>query len=91
MRLGFYSRICNETGEGINNGYVVEDSYYYSEKQYAIKHLRTKLGYETLILDEEEQDINTIKDEDLYDYFADEGMVYWDAWYDEDMMEILIS
>jgi hypothetical protein len=91
MRIAYYSRICDATKEGINSGYVVEDTYYYSEKQYAIKHLRTKLGYDTLILDGKKQDINAIKDADLYDYFEDEGMVYWDAWYDEDISEILIS
>lgn len=79
MRL--YSRKCDITGEGMNEGYLIEDSItQYIEKQSdLIKWLR----------ENGDSEYNNASDEFILDEAYEQGVYLWTEWYEEGDIQYL--
>jgi hypothetical protein len=69
-----YARKCDITNEGMNEGYVVNDTIYISSKEDLLKYLRKNFT-----------DYNPISnDDELIEMAYDDEIYYWTEWNDED-------
>jgi hypothetical protein len=69
-----YARKCDITNEGMNEGYVVNDTIYISSKEDLLKYLRNNFT-----------DYNPISnDDELIEMAYDDEIYYWTEWNDED-------
>ena len=72
-----YARQCDITGEGMNEGYCIEDGLMYiKHEKDMIKHIRG--------LDEELSLSNPL-DEELLDLYYDDDYCYWTEWEFDDL------
>jgi cupin superfamily acireductone dioxygenase involved in methionine salvage len=69
-----YARKCDITNEGMNEGYVVNDTIYISSKEDLLKYLRKNFT-----------DYYPISnDDELIEMAYDDEIYYWTEWNDED-------
>jgi hypothetical protein len=69
-----YARKCDITNEGMNEGYVVNDTIYISSKEDLLKYLRNNFT-----------DYYPISnDDELIEMAYDDEIYYWTEWNDED-------
>lgn len=82
----YYARKCDVTGEGMDEGYCIEDGFMYIKyKKDMIKHL-----YDIFKSEYPNIDINTISEEYLENkYCEEEDYYYWTEWYEEDDIEYM--
>jgi cupin superfamily acireductone dioxygenase involved in methionine salvage len=69
-----YARKCDITNEGMNEGYVVNDTIYISSKEDLLKYLRNNFTDYYLISN----------DDELIEMAYDDEIYYWTEWNDED-------
>lgn len=77
-----YARKCDITGEGMNEGYCIQDGLMYIKyEKDMIKHLR-----EMVFCFEDEEgniiDVNSFSDSDLIEWAYNDKYHYWTDWFD---------
>jgi len=74
-----YARQCDITGEGMNEGYCIQDGHIYIKYvEDMIKHLREV---------NEETSMDNITDEELLNVYYDDDYYYWTEWECEDDLQ----
>ena len=74
-----YARQCNITGEGMNEGYCIQDGLMYIKYvEDMIKHLREL---------DVELSLRTPLDEELLNVYYDDDYYYWTEWECEDDLQ----
>lgn len=79
MELEKFARKCDITGEGMNEGFYVNDEIYISKEEDLIKWLRGKN-----FLTAENIPANDFNDEDLKEWAFYEEIYYFTEWDDEE-------
>ncbi len=73
-QITFWARKCDITGEGMYEGYLIEDGFMYIKyDKDMIKHLRQ--------IDKDEQ---TKTDDELYEEYYENDYYYWTEWEDHE-------
>ena len=77
-----YARKCDISGEGMNEGYLIEDGIMYiKHEKDLIKHLR-----EMDFCSEDEEgnpiDVNSFSDSELMEWSYNDEYHYWTDWYE---------
>ena len=88
-----FARKCDVTGEGMDEGYVVDELTYIKYKKDLIEHLR-KLDWPTTVNWNGTGGTNPkdIKDEqELMEFFHNEEYYYWTSWIDQDDDEYIFT
>jgi hypothetical protein len=85
-----FARKCDITGEGMNEGYVVDEftgTTYIKHKSDLLNHLRL-LNWEGAD-GVKSQDIES--DEALMEFFYDEEYYYWTEWFEDEFLEYVVK
>ena len=70
-----YARQCDITGEGMNEGYCIQDGLMYIKyEKDMIKHIRE------VERDHNPYDLGNLTDEELLEEYYDSGYYYWTEW-----------
>ena len=84
-----YARVCDVTGQGMNEGWCWGDgSFYTSTKEDTIKELRSDINDGAYDFDEfGKETLLKMSDDELMTYAYDNDVFYWTEWYDEELEE----
>tara|TARA_R110002096_G_C14173338_1_gene686152 strand:+ start:285 stop:587 length:303 start_codon:yes stop_codon:yes gene_type:complete len=79
-----YARQCDITGEGMNEGYCIQDGLMYiKHKKDMIKHLR---GIENVVVRDKYESYE-FTDDNLMSVYYEEDYYYWTEWECEDDLQ----
>lgn len=84
MEKKIYCRVCDHTGEGMNEGFVVAEDSYIKKESDLVKILREELRDTSLYIDAK-VNIDDLSDEELMTFSHEElEFHYWTEWSIED-------
>lgn len=89
MKEERYARLCDVTGQGMNEGWCWGDgSFYTATKEDTIKELRSDINDGAYDFDEfGKETLLKMSDDELMTYAYENDVFYWTEWYDEELEE----